>query len=160
MGKRLIPQGGPRYDRFFKNILDYTAEMLGATPPVWTHIPQTEYAALGSAYTDWETAYSPTRKPHTKAETRAAWAAYVRTKKVLSRFIKVWFRGFPDSVTADHLANMDIAPVDDTRSPIPAPDNQVEADLVFPGIHLVALAKIRPVSGTAPAPPAKPSPSA
>jgi hypothetical protein len=79
-------------------------------------------------------------------------AAYKRTKKVLSRFIKVWFRGFPDIVTAEHLANMDIAPIDDTKTPVPKPDNQVEADLTFPGIHLVELAKIRPASGTPPDP--------
>jgi hypothetical protein len=152
MGKRLVPQCGPGYDRFFRNVRDYTKKMKSAEPPLWTHIPQTEYAALDSAYTDWETAYLPTRKPHTKAVTQAMKAACVRSSSVLSRFIKVWFRGFPDIVTAAHLANMDIAPIDDTRSPIPAPDNQVEADLVFPGLHLVALAKIRPVSGTAPDP--------
>jgi hypothetical protein len=36
------------------------------------------------------------------------------------------------------------------HSPIPAPESQVEADLTFPGIHMVELRKIRPVSGTAP----------
>jgi hypothetical protein len=54
-------------------------------------------------------------------------AAYTRSKKILSRFIKVWFRGFPDIVTAEHLANMDIPPINDTRSPVLEPDNQVEA---------------------------------
>jgi hypothetical protein len=32
---------------------------------------------------------------------------------------------------------MDIPPIDDTPTPIPEPDNQVEADLTFPGIHLI-----------------------
>jgi hypothetical protein len=36
---------------------------------------------------------------HTKADTAAMKGAYTRSKKVLSRFIKVWFRGFPDIVT-------------------------------------------------------------
>jgi hypothetical protein len=150
MGKSLIPSCGPGYDRFFKNIVDYTGKMTSGTPPPWTHIPLTEYAALSGAYTDWEAAYSPTTKPHTKADTAAMEAAYKRTKKILSRFIQVWFRGFPDIVTAEHLANMDIPPIDDTKTPVPKPDNQVEADLTFPGIHLVELTKIRPVSGTPP----------
>jgi hypothetical protein len=34
------------------------------------------------------------------------------------------------------------------RPPVPA--NQAEADLIFPGIHLVEPRKIRPVSGTDP----------
>jgi hypothetical protein len=150
MGKALIPSCGPGYDRFFKNVVDYTGQMMSGTPPPWTHIPFPEYAALSSAYTDWEAAYSRTTKPHTKADTQAMKGAYTRSKKVLSRFIKVWFRGFPDIVTAEYLANMDIAPIDNTPTPIPEPGNQVEADFVFPGIHLVELAKIRPVSGTPP----------
>jgi hypothetical protein len=77
-------------------------------------------------------------------------AAYARSKKVLSRFIQVWFRGFPDIVTPEHLANLGIPPIDNTKSTVPAPDNQVEADLTFPGIHIVELAKIRPVTGTPP----------
>jgi hypothetical protein len=79
-------------------------------------------------------------------------AAYVRSKKVLSCFIQVWIRSFPDIVTAEHLANMEIPPIDDTKTSIPEPENQVETDLTFPGIHLVELQKIRPVSGMSPDP--------
>jgi hypothetical protein len=44
-------------------------------------------------------------------------------------------------------------PIHDTNpTPIPPPTAQVEADLVFPGIHLVELVNIRPVGGTAPHP--------
>jgi hypothetical protein len=150
MGKALIPQCGPGYDRFFKNVVDYTGLMCGGAAPVWTHIPQAERTALAAAYADWLTGYSRTARPHAKADTEAMRAAYARSRRVLSRFIKVWFRGFPEIVTAEHLANMDIAPINTAPSPVPKPDNQVEADLVFPGIHLVELLKIRPVSGTPP----------
>jgi hypothetical protein len=150
MAKHLVPSCGPGYDRFFKNVVDYTELMCGGATPQWTHIPQPERTALAAAYEDWLAGYSRTLKPHTKADTEAMKAAYTRSKKVLSRFIKVWFRGFPDIVTAEHLANMDIPPIDNTPTPIPVPDNQVEADLVFPGIHMVELQKIRPVSGTPP----------
>ena len=37
-------------------------------------------------------------------------------------------------------------------SPIPRPENQAEADLTFPGIHLVELRNIRPVAGDPPDP--------
>jgi hypothetical protein len=46
--------------------------------------------------------------------------------KALSRFIQVWFRGFPDIVTADHLANMEIPPIDTTRTPIGKPATRPE----------------------------------
>jgi hypothetical protein len=42
---------------------------------------------------------------------------------------------------------MGIPPVDKIHTNVPAPEAQVEADLVFPGIHLVELRKIRPVAG-------------
>jgi hypothetical protein len=74
--------------------------------------------------------------------------AYSRSRPVLARFIQVWFRGFPAVVTEEHLVNLDIPVIDDTKSPILTPDNQAEADLVFPGIHTVEVAKIRPVAGT------------
>jgi hypothetical protein len=150
MGKSFIPPCGPSYDRFYKNIVDYVGQMYEGPTPVWTHIPQAERTTLVDAYADWYAGYSRTIATHTKADTQAMKAVYKRSKKVLSRFIQVWIRGFPDLVTAEHLANMNIPPIDDTRSPVRQPDNQVEADLTFPGIHMVELVKIRPVSGTPP----------
>jgi hypothetical protein len=152
MAKRLIPSCGPAYDRFFKNIVQYVGQMCGGDNPEWTHIPLAERTALSAAYTDWYTGYSRTFKDRTTADTAAMEAAYVRSKKVLSRFIQVWFRGFPEIVTADHLANLGIPPIDKIKTPIPAPGNQAEADLTFPGIHMVELRNIRPVAGMPPEP--------
>jgi hypothetical protein len=151
MAKRLIPQCGSAYDLFYKNIIQYVELMCVGADPDWTHIPLSERTALSDGYVDWYTGYSRTLKAHTKADTAAMKGAYTRSKKVLSRFIKVWFRGFPDIVTAEHLANMNIAPID-SWSPIPVPGNQVEADLTFPGLHLVELRNIRPVAGLPPDP--------
>jgi hypothetical protein len=152
MAKHLIPSCGPAYDRFFKNITQYVGQMCGGADPVWTHIPLAEWTDLTNAYADWYTGYSRTLKPHLKVDTEAMHAAYDRSKPVLSRFIQVWFRGFPDIVTAEYLANMGIAPIDNKPTPIPKPVNQVEADLTFPGIHMVKLMKIRSVAGSLPDP--------
>jgi hypothetical protein len=138
-----IPGPGPAYDTFFKNICQYVNTKCTGSTPEWTHIPAAERTALNDAYADWYTGYTPTLKPHTPAET----AARKRSKKVLSRFIQVWLRGFPEVVTEADLRNMAIPPIDSVRSPIPPPEIQVEADLVFPGIHLVELRKIRPMAG-------------
>jgi hypothetical protein len=95
--------------------------MCTGTPPAWTHIPADERTALNTAYADWYTDYAPTLKPHTKAETAARDAAWARSRKVLSRFVQVWIRGFPDIVTAFHLANLGIPPVDGTPTHIGRP---------------------------------------
>jgi hypothetical protein len=148
-GTTFIPVAGPAYDTFFKNIRDYVNAKCAPAPPdapQWSHIPAAEREALNAAYTDWSAAYLPTLKPHTPAETAARNAAYKRSKKVLSRFIQVWFRGFPETVTEEDLRNMEIPPVSGGRAPIPPPEIQVEADLVFPGIHMVELRKIRAVA--------------
>jgi hypothetical protein len=126
--------------------------MCGGDTPEWTHIPLAERTLLNDGYTDWYMGYARTLKAHTKADTEAMYAAYGRSKKILSRFIKVWFRGFPDIVTPEHLANVGIAPIDNKPTRIPKPVNQVEADLTFPGIHMVKLVKIRPVAGSQPDP--------
>ncbi|MDR2359873.1 MAG: hypothetical protein LBD85_01140, partial [Oscillospiraceae bacterium] len=144
--KPLIPSAGAAYDIFFANIVEYVT----ARATLWNFIPETERTALKAAYTDWHAAYIPTTRPHTPGVTTARNLAYKRTKAVLSRFIKVWFRGFPEKVTDDDLVNMGIPPIDTDRTPIPPPENQVEADITFPGIHMVELQRIRPVAGTAP----------
>jgi hypothetical protein len=86
--KSFIPGAGPAYDTFFKNICDYV----------------NGHCASPSA------AYLPTLKLHTPAETAARNAAYRRSKKVLGRFVQIWFRGFPEIVTEEDLLNMGIPP--------------------------------------------------
>jgi hypothetical protein len=50
----------------------------------------------------------------------------------------------------EDLVSLELSPPDTTPTPIPPPTAQVEADLTFPGIHLVELKKIRAVAGSAP----------
>ncbi|MDR1419546.1 MAG: hypothetical protein LBI86_04170 [Treponema sp.] len=82
---------------------------------------------------------TPTLKPHTPGEAALVKPAYRKLHKVLSRFIQVWIRGFPDVVTAKDLADLGIPPIDPTHTPVPQPAAQAEADVVLPGPHLVEL---------------------
>ncbi|MDR1418943.1 MAG: hypothetical protein LBI86_01065 [Treponema sp.] len=93
-------------------------------------------------------AYAKTFKPHTPAETAGKNKAKADSRKVLSRFIQVWIRGFPEIVTVEDLENLGIPPIDHTHTPVPRPKAQAEADLTFPGIHTVELRNIRTVAGT------------
>jgi hypothetical protein len=97
------------------------ATKTGGSSPDWTHIPADEVTTLNTGYTDWYMAYVKTLKPHTSAETAGAKAAFTASYKVLSRFIKVWFRGFPDKVTDEDLKNMGIPPLDPTHTLIGVP---------------------------------------
>jgi hypothetical protein len=148
MSKSFIPYSDAAYDKFFKNICQYVNQKTSGQDPEWTHIPAAEITALNAAYAAWYTAYAKTLKPHTPAETAAKNKAKADSRKVLSRFIQVWIRGFPEVVTVEDLKNMGIPPIDPTRTPVPPPEAQPEADLTFPGIHTVELRNIRTVAGT------------
>ncbi|MDR0720842.1 MAG: hypothetical protein LBF78_14500 [Treponema sp.] len=152
MAKKLIPSCGHKYNQFFLNIVQYVGHMT-TPPPVWTHIPEAEVTALNDAYALWYAGYARTLRPHLPADTAAMHDGYNRSKPVLSRFIQVWFRGFPDIVTAEHLLNMGIPPIDHERTDTPCPTCQPEADVVYPGRHLIELAGIRKVAGVGNDPP-------
>ena len=49
-----------------------------------------------------------------------------------------------------NYAELGLKEPDTVATPIPPPTAQAEADLTFPGIHLVELKNIRPVAGAAP----------
>jgi hypothetical protein len=50
----------------------------------------------------------------------------------------------PPLTNAD-IVDLGLSPQDTTHTPIPKPETQVEADITFPGIHMVELKNIRPV---------------
>jgi hypothetical protein len=55
----------------------------------------------------------------------------------------------PPLTDSDYIS-LELNPPDVVPTPILPPTSQAHADLTFPGIHLVELQKIRPVSGSAP----------
>jgi hypothetical protein len=55
----------------------------------------------------------------------------------------------------EDLVSLELNPPDTTPTPIPPPTAQAEADLTFPGIHLVELKKIRTAAGSGSAPDGK-----
>jgi hypothetical protein len=138
--KGFIPSSGPAYDAFFKNICQYVnAKCSPPDAPEWSHIPPAEQTALNDAYADWYAAYTPTLKPHTPAETAAKNRAYKSSRKVLSRFIQVWFRGFTDIVTEEDLKNMGIPPVDTVHTPIGRPATRPAFEIHVRDTRLLAV---------------------
>jgi hypothetical protein len=112
-------------------------------------IPTDKFTVLG---TDFATAQAvlqkaqndETRTPVVNEQCREAFIALVGTM----RFFKKHFFLVPPLALAD-LVRLGLE-IPNPPSPIPPPTNQVEGDLAFPGIHLVEVAKIRPVAGMPP----------
>jgi len=124
--------------------------VLAASGPAW-EIPFPEIAILNIKITksqeSLDAAQSASRDKINTAtcnQTFDSLAAYMRDLKERRFFV-------PPLTYADLIA-LELTPPDTNPTPISAPTAQVEADLTFPGIHLVELKNIRPVGGLAPDP--------
>ncbi|MDR3234395.1 MAG: hypothetical protein LBT46_12170 [Planctomycetaceae bacterium] len=141
--KNYIPSRDADFDTFFKNLYQYVGERTGGNVPQWTFIPGTATSELNDAYSLWETAYAAVKMPHTSVETLAKNEAREAGEKVIRSFVNQYLR-FPPVTDEDRLA-MDIPNRDTSHTPVPPPTSQAEADILFPGIHLIEL-KIKPYS--------------
>jgi hypothetical protein len=122
--------------------------VLAVKGPVWG-VPQTDITDLTTLSQAAETilfqAKSSTRTTVITAQCREAFEALVEKM----RFIKARHFLTPPLTETDY-ASLLLKMRDPTPSDIPVPDAQPTADLTFPGIHLVELRKIRPVTGPEP----------
>ena len=148
MAKNYVPARDADFDGWFTFLNQYVTEKCGAEPPAWNHIPQAPRTELLNACTAWHAGYTLTLKPCTSQERAEKRRLRKAAEQVIRPFVNQYLRYLP--VTEEDRDNMGIPNHDSIPTPVPEPENQVEADLVFPGIHLVELQKIRPVSGTAP----------
>jgi hypothetical protein len=143
MAKDYIPARDKDFNDWFKFLNQYVAQKSGGSSPVWTHIPQAARTALADAYAAWYTAYAATIGPHTPVDTEAKNDAKTAAKTVIRPFVNQYLR-YPPVTNEDRTA-MSIPNKDTIPTPIPPPEAQAEADITFPGVHLVELANIRPV---------------
>jgi hypothetical protein len=107
-------------------------------------IPADQFIELGTLFDAAQAllrkAQSSERTPVINEQCRAAFDAL----DAKARFFKGHYFLLPPLSKAD-IVNLGLTPRDTSRTPIPPPEAQVEADLAFPGIHLVELQKIRAV---------------
>jgi hypothetical protein len=136
------------FDNFYKFMCHYVNAKCTGSTPEWTHIPQAAWSLLADTCAAWTAAYGKTIGPHTPVETEAKNDAKKEAKKVIRPFVNQYLR-FPPVTNEDRTA-MGIPNKDTIPTDVPVPTAQPEADLTFPGIHMVELAKIRAVKGTAP----------
>jgi hypothetical protein len=93
-----------------------------------------------------ENALSKTgRGTHTATDTARCEEAFSALVEKMRDIKKRYFLTPP--LTDPDYVSLSLDPPDKVRTVIPPPTAQVEADLTFPGIHLVELKQIRPVAG-------------
>ena len=114
-------------------------------------VPQADIAELNTLIAAADAALlrakSSDRSPVITAQCREAFGELVEKM----RYIKARYFLSPPLVESDY-ASLLLSKPDTTPTEIPDPTAQPTADLVFPGIHLVELRKIRPLAGTEPDP--------
>jgi hypothetical protein len=143
MKKDYIPSRDADFDRWISFLYQYVSQKCAGSPPAWTHIPQAARGTLGEAHAAWKTAYGATIGPHTKVETEAKNIAKTVAKAVVRPFVNQYLRYPP--VTGEDRTAMEIPNRDAHHTPIPKPEAQPEADVSYPGVHMVELNHIRTV---------------
>jgi hypothetical protein len=143
--REYIPVKEGDFDRWFENLARYMLAKCTTSPPVWDHIPQDRWAGLSDAYGSWHTAYARTRGPHTSVDTAVKKDEKKAALAVIRPFVNQYLR-FPP-VTNEDRADMGIRSRDTIPAPVPAPQAEPEADVVYPGKHLLELANIHAGAG-------------
>jgi hypothetical protein len=143
-GEDYVPGSDAAFDNWFKNICQYVGSKTAGSPPAWTHIPVTVLTELNAAYTAWRTAYAVTLTPCTKPQRDEKNRARKTAVKYVRNFINVYLRFHP-AVTDYDREQMGLHIPDTTHSNIPRPGAQPEADVAYPGVHLIELINIRAV---------------
>jgi hypothetical protein len=139
--KDLVPTADGEFDDWVKSFCDLVTQRTTGTPPEWDHIPTAASGKLTGMYPEWYAAYNvTTRKAHTPLDTAAKNRARDMMEKEARSFINEFIRS-SSKVSEEDKESVGIFKAD--PSPIPRPTAQPEADLMFPGVHLVKLVHIR-----------------
>jgi hypothetical protein len=141
-GKNYIPPKDAEFHAWFGFLCRYVAGKTGGSAPEWTHIPAAEVEGLDGARAVWDAAFERVERPHTPVDTAGKRSARRAAEGVIRAFVNRFLRWPP--VTDMDRSAMGI-PCRRKGSPIPPPESQAEADLVFPGVHLVELRNIHPL---------------
>jgi hypothetical protein len=139
-----VPRREAAFSQFFKFINQYVAEKCDGAQPAWTHIPQEARTALAGWFTAWDRAYAVTLQPCTKPQRDEKNRVHKTAEKQLRGFVNAYLRFHP-AVTDYDREQMSLNVPSATRPKVSAPTAQPEADVVYPGVHLIELINIRTI---------------
>jgi hypothetical protein len=152
MGNDWIPSGDVEFDAFFKHYIQVVGTKTSGATPVWTHIPAARVTELGNIYSDWFTAWGKLKQPHTSADILAKDEAKERGKTILREFNNQYVL-YAREVSNAERVEIGAHVHDTTPTTVPKPTCQPEADIIYPGKHLLELVNIRRVPGIGNDPP-------
>jgi hypothetical protein len=133
-----VPSKDAEFDEFFEYYCGYVDLKTGGNKPEWTHIPSDRKTDLNDAFTDWHEAYIKLKEPHTSSDILAKKLARKRDEKVLRNFNNEFIL-YSSAVSPQEKKDLGNKLRDDHPTPIPRPWDQVEADIVLLGPHLMEL---------------------
>jgi hypothetical protein len=148
----------PRKDGDFDNFMGkycYIVNQKTTLPegnPQWKHIPQDRIAELNAAAASWRAAFTKLAMPHTSADVLAKNQARKAATKTVEDFNNQYVL-YAREVSDAEREEIGCPVHDKIRTTVPAPTCQPEADIVYPGPHLLELVKIRRVPGIGNDPP-------
>jgi hypothetical protein len=147
MGKKTwIPYKDMEFDVFFGRYCHIVSLKTSGENPEWKHIPADRVAELLAAFTAWHAAFTRLMAPHTSADILAKTVAREEGEKILREFNNqyvLYAREVSDAEREEIGAHVR----DTVRTTVKKPTCQPEADIVYPGPHLLELVKIRRVPG-------------
>jgi hypothetical protein len=145
--KDYVPTQDAAFDTWFRNLYQYVNAKCGPPDaPQWSHIPAEARAELDAACTAWHAAYEVTLTPCTKPERDEKNRVRKVSEKTARNFVNAYLRYHP-AVTGYDKEQMGLHIPDTTPTAVPRPTAQPEADVAYPGVHLIELTRIRTVPG-------------
>jgi hypothetical protein len=141
-----IPAKEAEFDAFFKKYCQIVSQKTTGSNPEWTHIPAGRITELNSGYAGWYTAWSKLKQPHTSADVLAKDEAKAAGKTILREFNNQYIL-YAKEVSDAEKKEIGAHVHDTTPTSVPRPRDQPEADITYPGKHLIELDRIRSVAG-------------
>jgi hypothetical protein len=132
-----------QYKKYCKVVMTNTT----GSNPVWSHIPADRVTELTDGYANFYTALGKLSGPHTSGDVLAKNEARAEGEEILRDFNRSYILNAREVTNAQRL---DVGcPVHDkNHTPVPTPWAQCEADIAYPGKHLLELVHIRALLGT------------
>jgi hypothetical protein len=146
--KKWVPRSDRAFDGFFDRYSAAAVENTSGESPVWPHAPRDRALALRSCYTAWHAAYMKVKEEaHTSGDVLAKQELRAESEAELRAFNREFIL-FSRHVTDAQRRDIGCPVHDKHPTPMPTPWAQCEADIAYPGRHLLELAHIRAVQGT------------
>jgi hypothetical protein len=145
--KDWVPGPDDEFDALLKKYCQMVVANTSGADPVWPRIPAARVTELQNCYADWYLVFSKLKSAHTSGDVVAKQEQRDVCEEVLRDFNRSYILNARE-VTDAQRRDIGCHVHSRHRTPVPAPEALPEADIVYPGKHLLQLVNIRAVPGT------------